>query len=706
MLFESVDVLWLWRVKQAAFSQSHQHMLPALDRLLEEYESFALLLAGALVPQLLHWTRDQVSLLRARAQVTHEFTEQYLRWLIHEHYWLKGESGSVPLEQVYQPPLLKRASNVIGFPAGDHANRRAIPPSLHTYKIREAIEAFDRVLLLGELGSGKSLTVSKIVVEHAYASLYYTGPLHPDGAADVSRLGSQRPFFPIVVPLKRLRAIPPPPIEELHRYCVSLHALHDLPPQYLETRLKRGRCIVLFDGLDELGTASKVVVVANWICGLAATFPGGNRFWVTARGNVPVGELGGFVHLRLEPFGLHSVEGFIRDWFDSLEGNMATNRAQLPAPFHWLNELVEFSRPDRVEAGISNGNAHELLASLSANDATLALARSPLALSHLVDQFVRDGSVNHSRYLGMLFRTLAGDWEESKGIHLTCPYAARHAFLHQAGLQMLLLHRPLSRKELLSVAQRVFESMEFRGAVAGEVIDELAQRSILLHAEAEDRYSIQPQSLVAYCAALALQGSESALHVLQEHFDDPEWRPAIIRFAALQRDTGRLISATLHGDFGPGVMRLLLAADCLAANPDGAAGEMRQAVGHRLIEVGWDTLDSQLFARVWLLLKELGDEFAGDFLLLKLASSDAETRFKALRAAFFLRDARLTGVLAELLLDADPRIQSLAARALGKTASPDALKGLEENQLLGRRIPAGAARAIAQSHGRLDPDLY
>jgi predicted NACHT family NTPase len=141
-------------------------------------------------------------------------------------------------------------------------------------------------------------------------------------------------------------------------------ALKELPPpaEWFERRLKNGKCLVMFDGLDEVADAELRRKVAQWVERQVDLF-GSNRFLVSSRPNgYRDNPLSGFTVLRVLPFTRTQVEQFVRNWY-------------------FANELVAYQKNDpgvRMEA---DRGANDLLTRLRSSSTLQDLAVNPLLLT-------------------------------------------------------------------------------------------------------------------------------------------------------------------------------------------------------------------------------------------------------------------------------------------------------------------------------------
>lgn len=181
----------------------------------------------------------------------------------------------------------------------------------------ELLERFDRIVVLGDPGGGKSTLAAKTV--HHLAS-------DPAGA------------IPLLMVLRdhveEFRAGRATIAEHLAGLCRSPHQVEP-PPDALEYLLLSGRAVVIFDGLDEVFEPSVRRMVAEAIHGFAHRYPN-TPILVTSRkvgyDESPL-DAGLFSVTELQEFSEAQVAEYARKWF-------ALDRTSLADKFMAESELV------------------------------------------------------------------------------------------------------------------------------------------------------------------------------------------------------------------------------------------------------------------------------------------------------------------------------------------------------------------------------
>jgi predicted NACHT family NTPase len=221
----------------------------------------------------------------------------------------------------------------------------------------------NNLLIMGNPGSGKSTLLRWLAITFATGRQRQIDRLGP--LADAERL-------PLLIELGKLpdrylrQGEIPSWLHLLPEYLPQTQpSLHDTPPALISTALSDGRCLVLFDGLDEvadLQLRSRIVTSILNFHKIAST----NRIVVGSR---PAGVTGHELELRNQGFHVYEIEGF----------NTQDVRRFVE---YWLkldDDLSEAQRSDEIE---------RIIRSLSANETISHLASNPL-LTYLLVQVAR-----------------------------------------------------------------------------------------------------------------------------------------------------------------------------------------------------------------------------------------------------------------------------------------------------------------------------
>lgn len=228
-------------------------------------------------------------------------TEHYLRWLARTcgRLLLGGiQSGQQPyieldLDDVYVPlkaleilPAQERRMERPGM--GKHEDLGHELPGTRPISLKDMLKVGPRIVVIGGPGSGKSTMLQHIAWTLAQALV----DGDPELACERLGLAGSLPI-PILIPLHtfathriRCRQAADPELSTLAG-CLQDHLIRekgalDLPAGFFKSLLKMGKCLVMLDGLDEVGSESERELVCRAVESLVDWLPN-NHYIVTSR---------------------------------------------------------------------------------------------------------------------------------------------------------------------------------------------------------------------------------------------------------------------------------------------------------------------------------------------------------------------------------------------------------------------------------------
>src|SRR5258708_7712826 len=269
-------------------------------------------------------SEPQVDLTAAEATYRQKVVDAY-KWLNFSGFDRPDVSlATVPLEEIFVR-LTLTAGQVIREPVpadqSSQAERHERRQQERVITVQEPIELGqalgNHLLIVGEPGAGKSTLLRWLAVTFAggrQRELSRVGP-----SADSDRL-------PVLVELGRLpdRYVKPEGgetpnwIQFLPEYLTAQLAFTNPPTQLLTRALADGRCLLLFDGLDEVADRQVRARLARSLADLARLSPG-NRVIIGSR-PAGVSESEGalrpqFQRCQIERFTPKEVQRFFRFWY-------------------------------------------------------------------------------------------------------------------------------------------------------------------------------------------------------------------------------------------------------------------------------------------------------------------------------------------------------------------------------------------------------
>lgn len=353
-------------------------------------------------------------------------------------------------------------------------------------------------------------------------------------------------------------ASPPATLPQLARAAVGGAAGRE-PSGWWERALRRGRCVVLLDGLDEVARPEDRDAVAEWAERQVAAYPG-NHFVVTARSyGLPASLTARADVLVVAPFTAGQVRLFLDRWYLAAERH-ATGASGRPA-----------RRAARMRAAES---AARLLGLLAEHQSLGELAVNPLLLTMIATAHRYRGALPGSRadLYGEMCQVLLSRRAQAKGLPELLPWPAKQALLGSLGYAMMRDH--VSELAAGRVAEILGPQLRrFPASVTAEAFLADVARNGLLTEAGEGRYAFAHLTFQEYLAARHVTVTPGLVKVLAGHVSDPWWHETILLYAAAA-DASPVVRACLDEGTIPA---LTLAFDC-----DDASAEIDPELRERL----------------------------------------------------------------------------------------------------------------------------
>lgn len=362
---------------------------------------------GDRVEALADWVVDQLSngAVRLWWQLSGRTLPRYHQFLIYRYrdYRTQGLKTRGPfalnLEQVFVPlrlaPGMARQS---GWLLGPEETGR----NLRIWSILAAMRtqpAFRRLVILGSPGSGKTTLLEHIALTYARSR----HRRQDRRLASPSSAGAPR-LIPVLLYLRdlapSLQAETSPPdlasLIEVHWQALGFSTA----PGWLQRQLQGGRCLVMLDGLDELGTLPQRQRVRDWVMRQIQRYPS-CAFILTSR---PYGyrdaPLEGVTTLEIQAFSLDQIQRFLHNWY--LE-----------------NEVMRhLGRRDRGVRAIAREQAEDLGERIRRSPPLAAMALNPLLLTMIATVHAFRGVLPGRRVelYAEICDVLLGRRQEAKGL--------------------------------------------------------------------------------------------------------------------------------------------------------------------------------------------------------------------------------------------------------------------------------------------------
>jgi NACHT domain/HEAT repeats len=465
----------------------------------------------------------QVDLIAAEATYRQKVVDA-CKWLNFSGFArLDLSLANVPLEEVFVR-LTLTMEKVIREPVpseqSSQSERSESRQRERVITVQEPIELGQalstHLLLVGEPGAGKSTLLRWLAVTFAQGRQRELNRVGP--SADADRL-------PVLVELGRLpdRYLQPEGgetpnwLQFLPEYLPAQLAFTNTPPQLLTQALADGRCLLLFDGLDEVANRQARARLARSLVELARLSPG-NRVIIGSR-PAGVSESEGtlrpqFQRCQIERFSPEDVQRFFRFWY-------ALDRSLTPE--------------QQREA------ADALYARVQATLTTLQLASTPLLSTILVLIWRNEGDLPGRRvdlyerccrvlierweayhdvaYQGVLVDM---DWEDHLRMLTPLAYAIHSKEQRTSATREELV--PLLAQSLQIAGYANEQAAATREA--RQSLDDLGLRSGLLQYMGDDRYGFPHLTFQEYLTAcyIAAQPDPEYIDLVMAHLHEAWWQ--------------------------------------------------------------------------------------------------------------------------------------------------------------------------------------
>jgi len=315
------------------------------------------------------------------------------------------------------------------------------------------------------------------------------------------------------------------------------------PSNWFDKELRRGRCTVLFDGLDEVAGLNQRQLISNWVDEQVKNYPA-SRFVLSAR---PQGYRDAPLMrahiLEVQPFTREQVQRFIGNWYLANE-IMASGGA--------LDETVRRR---------ASKDATDLFRRLRMSPSLSALTVNPLLLTMISMVHRYQGSLPETRVelYAEICEVLLGRWRQTKGVQETLTAAHKLSVLRPLAAKMMELKlRDISTNEAMGVISAPLKRLGLTYKAAEEFLSDLQRTSGLILEREADHWSFAHLTFQEYLTAS--QWHKQNINCPWVQMVGDSWWHETLRLYAAQGDATSLVRTCLETDTLPS---LILAAECL-----------------------------------------------------------------------------------------------------------------------------------------------
>jgi hypothetical protein len=314
----------------------------------------------------------------------------------------------------------------------------------------------------------------------------------------------------------------------------------DEPTGWFEQQLRKGNCVVLFDGLDEVASQTHRTLVSGWV-ERQIQYYGKNDFVITSRpqGYMSAPVPGAHV-VSVLAFTEAQTAVFVQKWYLAVEEHGQGGDDK--------------DHQDRAESA-----ANDLLERLASAPDLYELTTNPLLLTMIVNVHRHRGVLPGSR--AKLYREIChvmlGLRQDAKKIPVNLDRDRKETVLRELAYTMMRRRvANLAKHEVIAELKPRLRRMSQEVSVEDFLAD-VASNGLMVERE-RDQFSFAHLTFQEYLAAMYIAGRESEREVLINAVSDSWWRETTLLYTA-QSDADPIVRACVATAT---VSALALAFDC------------------------------------------------------------------------------------------------------------------------------------------------
>ncbi len=492
--------------------------------------------------------------------------------------------------------------------------------------VDQALKKYKKLIILGDAGTGKTTLLQHI-------SYSYSKDLSDEGLI---------PFFITLADFSyRLKETKNYNLSSLFSYIASSFDEFEFPDiqQILKDKLKRKKCIFLFDGLDEVTNRNTQNQIIDLIENLSSEYSQ-NTFIVSSR-------IGGFGK--------------------SFRNFKLTQIAELDDK--GIQKLIENIIGDKKES-------KDLYSQIKKNVELRTIAKIPFLLTIItvvrLEEPSKKISANRVELYHRCIRYLLKFWPERKGLKTSYPFNKSVEVLQNIAYHFHLKgKRFFDDEELYNKADDLLKS----DVISGEnFIDTLSKESGLLIRISQDKFSFIHLSFQEFFTALEIN-KRNALDLLIAKIDSPWWSNVILLYAGIKKDATALIKK-IKKEVPEDIFHsnLILFGKCIA-DADSTEFSLREEIVKELWALYQTSEFFSLRKKAIKILALIKPDDIIDSLIKELKAKDRYVRGRAAKALGNIGDEKaVESLIGVLTTEEDVYVQPRVADALGDIGSEKAIK--------------------------------
>ncbi|MDJ0659558.1 MAG: HEAT repeat domain-containing protein [Crocosphaera sp.] len=436
---------------------------------------------------------------------------------------------------------------------------------------------------------------------------------------------------------------------------------------YLQEKLQQGKCLLLFDALDEVPKDDRIPLskrlnrfLKNYPCPIICT----SRI---------VGYGGNFIdggkEVEIVPFDDKKTAEYIKTWFNYAAGKIEDEMVSADG---LINELK--NRP-QIQGLAQNPLLLSLLCSLYQSKGLILPARRTQVYEKAVNYILSQWSKDNQRKLS----------DEGWII-------AKTNLLEYLAYEFSCQNQEVfSGKELYDKINEYLgqtDKREFNQKTATELITELTEEDgIIQTLSAEgNQYLFLHRTFQEYFTASYLKeeiqkNKKEGLELIQAHFWEYDWHETIILVAGLLKNPIPLLKKLRQEKDDIFKTMLLLAGSCLTecsaqVKDQKKYDSLKNEIIEDIVNFWHKYPDAEFIKSVLISLGKIGNEVAVNSLIQALSNSDSQVRCIAEKALGKIGNEAAVNALIQALSDSNINVRSSAAYELGNIGNQVAVNPL------------------------------
>lgn len=556
-----------------------------------------------------------------------------------------GNINPIPLEEIYvsmkmqESKSLEQGKSLEEDPNIKSESLRFVEDSERSMKgkifdVEEVVENFNQVVIVGVPGSGKTTLLRHLAIKQCIENLE---------KQDVLRV-------PILITLRELLKSK----NTLREYIDVVFEKYKFlnAKEFIEKDLKKGKCMVLLDGFDELVISKNQELITECIHNFVKEYPE-NQVIVTSRVSGYNDELKNFNKFELMEFDEDQIKKFINNWFVKNDPKKAESMINSIMENKRLKKLVHNPLMIAIVAVIYEEGKKLPEERVKLYKSCIEILLSKWDLRRVENKYSSDQKM-------FILRKLA-------------------IYAHSS------IDQKMNEKEILKEISKYLPQVQLKKEDAKPLLEEIWKRNYVLRQISMEEYDFLHLSFQEYLTALELnkKGSDG-LSTIIEHLHDSWWEEPILLYAGITEDAKILINR-IKEEVEEDIFHsnLFLMGKCVF-NAKFTDMEVKKEVINDLWNLYHETPHSSLQSRAVHLLFLINSEETLQVLLNELNSKNIKIRERAIKNLGTIDNKKsLQSLIEALETDKYVNIRSKAATSLGEIrdeTSADSLISILQNE--------------------------